>query len=660
MKLTSFLLVFLLNLNLFTEDLSFRNAAIVSIGCFSEKYSYTPSGDISEIIHTYSQNKDEKQAAVSFTYDKHGYLTAFKRSGKETRFYYDEKNRLGKKTNPDGANILYGYDDKDRITFIRSSDNSVNYVINYVDTESATTIISLDLLSSLKVVREIDLHGNVLSEIFPNDYCVTISYNKALLPEMLKISNLGAIEYQYEGTRLVAIRRLSPFLESYIHRYQYDPSGNVISEKLIGDLGEIHYSQKANSILCEGPDYFERVCKNDTGNVISHQIGNNLMAYEYDSFSQLMGFDPLNNPIDANINDQNELVKYNNISCSYDANGNIVEKRTDIKKTLFSYDALGRLTEIKSGSEKISFTYDIFNRRLAKTIVQNGKSRKETFLYFNNQELVVFSDNEFKEMRVPGKSTNSEIIKAIAIETKDATYAPIYTFHGNIAQLINIATKERFDFSTLDPFGSNLHAFPQSCSFIFASKYCDLETGLIYFKERYYDPELLRWLSPDPIPSTPNPYSYCLNNPFRYVDINGQFVIAIPLIWGTCSLIDVIIGTTLTAAATAVTVHYTQKIMYALNKKINDRKNRDPNWEPPYNGAELGNDPAKPPNNKFTWKGSDKPKTGKGSWVNGKTNERLHPDLKHPGPKKPHWDYWNKTTGDEIRLNTDGSWEYKK
>ena len=46
---------------------------------------------------------------------------------------------------------------------------------------------------------------------------------------------------------------------------------------------------------------------------------------------------------------------------------------------------------------------------------------------------------------------------------------------------------------------------------------------------RLYDPALGRFLSPDPYVQAPdftqnfNRYSYCLNNPLRYVDKNGEF-----------------------------------------------------------------------------------------------------------------------------------------
>jgi RHS repeat-associated protein len=55
-------------------------------------------------------------------------------------------------------------------------------------------------------------------------------------------------------------------------------------------------------------------------------------------------------------------------------------------------------------------------------------------------------------------------------------------------------------------------------------------TGLYYYSARYYDATIGRFISPDTVVQSPadpqcfNRYSYCLNNPLRYVDPTGQIV----------------------------------------------------------------------------------------------------------------------------------------
>ena len=62
--------------------------------------------------------------------------------------------------------------------------------------------------------------------------------------------------------------------------------------------------------------------------------------------------------------------------------------------------------------------------------------------------------------------------------------------------------------------------------------------GLINMNARLYDPALGRFLSPDPYVQAPdftqsfNRYSYCLNNPLKYTDENGEIAWFIPVIIG--------------------------------------------------------------------------------------------------------------------------------
>lgn len=78
----------------------------------------------------------------------------------------------------------------------------------------------------------------------------------------------------------------------------------------------------------------------------------------------------------------------------------------------------------------------------------------------------------------------------------------------------------------------------------FTGKERDAETGLHYFGARHYDANLGRFISIDPalisgrpastltVPQQHNFYAYAINNPYRYVDPDGEFAIAIGAIVG--------------------------------------------------------------------------------------------------------------------------------
>ena len=55
----------------------------------------------------------------------------------------------------------------------------------------------------------------------------------------------------------------------------------------------------------------------------------------------------------------------------------------------------------------------------------------------------------------------------------------------------------------------------------FTGKDLDLETGLYYFNARWYDSDIGRFISEDPIKDGLNWYTYAISNPLRFVDPSG-------------------------------------------------------------------------------------------------------------------------------------------
>ncbi|WP_052630745.1 RHS repeat-associated core domain-containing protein [Pseudoxanthomonas suwonensis] len=64
----------------------------------------------------------------------------------------------------------------------------------------------------------------------------------------------------------------------------------------------------------------------------------------------------------------------------------------------------------------------------------------------------------------------------------------------------------------------------------------DMATGLVYMQQRYYDPQIGRFLSVDPVVAYDNDdyryfnrYAYAFNNPYRFTDPDGR---AVQALWG--------------------------------------------------------------------------------------------------------------------------------
>jgi hypothetical protein len=71
-------------------------------------------------------------------------------------------------------------------------------------------------------------------------------------------------------------------------------------------------------------------------------------------------------------------------------------------------------------------------------------------------------------------------------------------------------------------------------------------------------------------------------------------------------------------------------------------------------GPSYNPDQTQPPGPGYQWRGKGGPGSGKGSWYNPSSGESLHPDLNHPAPVGPHYDY-TAPNGDQYRLFPDNS-----
>ena len=109
--------------------------------------------------------------------------------------------------------------------------------------------------------------------------------------------------------------------------------------------------------------------------------------------------------------------------------------------------------------------------------------------------------------------------------TVNESFYPAYDAQGNVTGLID--TSGNLDAAyEYDPFGKLIrHAGTRrtSMSLLYGTKYTDMETGLIYYGHRYYDPRQGRFINRDPIEEEGgnNLYRFLGNNPVNAIDFLG-------------------------------------------------------------------------------------------------------------------------------------------
>jgi RHS repeat-associated protein len=200
-------------------------------------------------------------------------------------------------------------------------------------------------------------------------------------------------------------------------------------------------------------------------------------------------------------------------SFTYDANGNLT---SDGAKT-YEWDAENRLTAVKQGGNMLaSFTYDGLGRRSTKT------TGGITAAY-------VYDSDDVAEERLSGADSGTVryyhgagVDDRFARQNAAGAINYLLADHlGSIVQETNSAGEVTLARS-YDPWG-NLDLTGASLSGpSFTGREWDAETGLYYYRARYYKPTLARFMTEDPIDFSGNPYRYVRNRPLVSVDPSGM------------------------------------------------------------------------------------------------------------------------------------------
>ncbi|QQR65359.1 hypothetical protein IPH92_02135 [Candidatus Kaiserbacteria bacterium] len=135
-------------------------------------------------------------------------------------------------------------------------------------------------------------------------------------------------------------------------------------------------------------------------------------------------------------------------------------------------------------------------------------------------------------------------------DTDTDRYYPLINHQGTVRFLTD-SSGNLLNSYTYSPHGEVLSSEEgETNPYQFTSEQFDEETGLLYLRARYYDPETGRFISRDPVrgtldnPLSQNPYVYSLDNPVAYSDPSGEFVwqallgLFVPIVEDPCTDIN--------------------------------------------------------------------------------------------------------------------------
>lgn len=418
---------------------------------------------------------DPLQQAASYAHDTNGNLTQVTdRKGQVTGYQYDALDRPSVVTYQDGSTITYTYDAGNRLT--RIADSATGTIARQYD--------GLDRLTSETTAEgslgyTYDLAGRRATMTVAGQSPVAYVYDAAdRLTSITQGTSVVALTYD-DADRRSTLR----LPNGVVTTYGYDPANQLTSlTYTLGPttLGTLTYAyDPAGNRTTVGGTWAR------TG------LPQAVPGATYDA--------------------ANRIATWNGAAFSYDANGNL----TSDGLSSYVWNARNQLVGL-SGAASASLAYDGVGRRRAKTV-----SGPTSFLY----------DGANAAQELIGGSPTANVlaggIDEVFERTEGAgTRALLTDALGSTVALVDGSGALQTQY-TYEPFGATSTTGAASAN---PTQYTGREndgTGLYYYRARYYDPRLQRFVSEDPIGfggGDVNLHAYVGNNPTGYRDPSGHFV----------------------------------------------------------------------------------------------------------------------------------------
>ena len=217
-------------------------------------------------------------------------------------------------------------------------------------------------------------------------------------------------------------------------------------------------------------------------------------------------------------NGLNEYGSIGNQTSTYDLNGNLMTWYPPGGEQTYAYDSENRLITAAVGGTStptISYDYDGLGRRVSKTV--NGVVT--SYLLDGDEEIAEYNGSTLLRRYITGPGVDDRIAH---LEVATATKTYYHTNHQGSVMAMTDNVGNVTESMSYDEYGNGTPSTGEQ--FGYTGRRFDPETGLYYYRARYYAPQLGRFLQTDPVgyKDDIDLYTYTGNDPLDRTDPSGN------------------------------------------------------------------------------------------------------------------------------------------